>query len=286
MAQRASPERDSRLGRPRGAVGRAPHAAVLVLPGGGSSGGARGGSVLAAASALPLARRLGRATSDDDPVVTHLVHYRNGRRPRPGADAAHRTADCAADAEEAVAEVVRRYGDIPVCLVGTDVGALAALRAAGHEAVASAVALGPLLRTDPDHPRSGSGAGDRPAEGNASGAGDRSGGGDGEEPVQQLRGRDVLIVHGTNDTRCDPELSFRLAERAKKVNTRVCRFEVHTDGHGLRGYAAEVAALTEDFALGTLCGRDLCRPLTDALAAPPPLGLRMPLASGFGKNLR
>ncbi|MEW2223342.1 alpha/beta hydrolase [Streptomyces sp. NPDC006990] len=280
MAQRASPERDSRLGRPRGAVGRAPHAAVLVLPGGGSSGGARGGSVLAAASALPLARRLGRATSDDDPVVTHLVHYRNGRRNRPGADAARRTADCAADAEDAVAEVVRRYGDIPVCLVGTDVGALAALRAAGHEAVASAVALGPLLRADPDEHRSGSG----PAEGG--GPAEGSGGGDGEEPVQQLRGRDVLIVHGTNDTRCDPELSFRLAERAKKLNARVCRFEVHTDGHGLRGYAAEVAALTEDFALGTLCGRDLCRPLTDALAAPPPLGLRMPLASGFGKNLR
>ncbi|MFE9334665.1 alpha/beta hydrolase family protein [Streptomyces sp. NPDC006925] len=268
-------------------MGRAPHAAVLVLPGGGSSGGARGGSVLAAASALPLARRLGRATSDDDPVVTHLVHYRNGRRHHPGADAARRTADCAADAEEAVAEVVRRYGDIPVCLVGTDVGALAALRAAGHEAVASAVALGPLLRTSPDGHRRGSvpAEGDGPAEGNGSGSADRSGAG-GEEPVQQLRGRDVLIVHGTNDTRCDPELSFRLAERAKKVNARVCRFEVHTDGHGLRGYAAEVAALTEDFALGTLCGRDLCRPLTDALAAPPPLGLRMPLASGFGKNLR
>nr|WP_026004843.1 hypothetical protein [Streptomyces sp. AA1529] len=284
MAQRASPERDSRLGRPRGAVGRAPHAAVLVLPGGGSPGGARGGSVLAAASALPLARRLGRATSDDDPVVTHLVHYRNGRRHRPGADAARRTADCAADAEEAVTEVVRRYGDIPVCLVGTDVGALAALRAAGHEAVVSAVALGPLLRTAPDGHRSGPAEEDGPAEGNGSGSAGRSG--DGAEPVQQLRGRDVLIVHGTNDTRCDPELSFRLAERAKKVNTRVCRFEVHTDGHGLRGYAAEVAALTEDFALGTLCGRDLCRPLTDALAAPPPLGLRMPLASGFGKNLR
>ncbi len=257
-------------------MGRAPHAAVLVLPGGGSPGGARGGSVLAAASALPLARRLGRATSDDDPVVTHLVHYRNGRRHRPGADAARRTADCAADAEEAVTEVVRRYGDIPVCLVGTDVGALAALRAAGHEAVASAVALGPLLRADPDGP----------AGGNGRGPADRNAGGCDEEPVQQLRGRHVLIVHGTNDTRCEPELSFRLAERAKKVNARVCRFEVHTDGHGLRGYAAEVAALTEDFALGTLCGRDLCRPLTDALAAPPPLGLRMPLASGFGKNLR
>ncbi|MGI5349242.1 alpha/beta hydrolase [Streptomyces sp. CA-250714] len=267
MAQRSLPGRETRLGRPRGAVGRAPHAVVLLLPGGGPVAGARRGATLAAASAVPLARRLGRATSDDDPLVTHIVHYRNGSRDRGGAaagGAVSRTAECTADTEWAVEEVVRRYGDVPVCLVGTDIGALAALRAAGHQAVASVVALAPLLREAPDGP----------------------GGTDDEEPVQQLRGRHVLIVHGTNDTRCAPELSFRLAQRAKKVNSKVCRFEVHTDGHGLRGYASEVAALTQDFVLGTLCGGDLCRPLTDALAAPPPLGLRMPLASGFGKHLR
>ncbi|MFE0764292.1 alpha/beta hydrolase family protein [Streptomyces smyrnaeus] len=280
MAQRALPERETRLGRPRGAVGRAPHAVVLVLPGGGTAGaGRRGTELVAAASAVPLARRLGRASSDDDPLVTHIVHYRHGARIRDGGAAgggaagggASRTADCAADAEWAVEEVVRRYGDVPVCLVGADIGGVAALRAAGHQAVASVVALGPLLSAADE------------SVGDAVGAGPAAGG---EEPVQQLRGRHVLIVHGTNDTRCDPELSFRLAERAKKLNAEVCRFEVHTDGHGLRGYAAEVAALTQDFVLGTLCGGDLCRPLTDALAAPPPLGLRMPLASGFGKNLR
>ncbi|MFI8854650.1 alpha/beta hydrolase [Streptomyces sp. 891-h] len=270
MAQRALPERETRLGRPRGAVGRAPHAVVLVLPGGGRTGGTRRGAALAATvSAVPLARRLARATSDDDPVVTHIVHYRHGGRGGNGSGAVSRAAaECAADALSAVEEVARRYGDVPVCLVGTDIGALAALRTAGHEAVASVAALGPLLCEPAE------GAGTVPVDG-----------GD-EEPVQQLRGRHVLIVHGTNDTRCEPELSFRLAERAKKVNAQVCRFEVHTDGHGLRGYAAEVAALTQDFVLGTLCGGDLCRPLTDALAAPPPLGLRMPLASGFGKNLR
>ncbi|MBO8196134.1 alpha/beta hydrolase [Streptomyces oryzae] len=264
MAQRALPERETRLGRPRGAVGRAPHAVVLVLPGGGSAGGARGGargaSLAAAAAAVPLARRLGRAGSDDDPLVSHLVRYRGGSRAAGGDGGGGRVQECAADAERAVEEVVRRYGDVPVCLVGIDIGAPAALRAAGHQAVGSVVALGPLLSADGDAADS--------------------------EPVQQLRGRQVLIVHGTNDTRCDPELSFRLAERAKKVNAQVCRFEVHSDGHGLRGYSAEVAALTEDFVLGTLCGGDLCRPLTDALAAPPPLGLRMPLAGGFGKGLK
>jgi hypothetical protein len=94
----------------------------------------------------------------------------------------------------------------------------------------------------------------------------------------------VLIVHGTNDEQTDPELSFRLASRAKKANREVCRFEVHSDGHGLHQYRAEVQALTEDFVMGALFGRALSRPVQDALAAPPPLGLRMPLASGFGRR--
>jgi F0F1-type ATP synthase assembly protein I len=96
----------------------------------------------------------------------------------------------------------------------------------------------------------------------------------------------VLIVHGTNDRRTDPELSFRLAERAKKANREVCRFEVHADGHGLHQYRDEVHSLAEDFVLGTLFGRSFSRPVTDAFAAPPPLGLRMPLAAGFGRSLR
>ena len=45
-------------------------------------------------------------------------------------------------------------------------------------------------------------------------------------------------------------------------------------------------ALAEDFVMGTLFGKVFARPLEDALAAPPPLGLRMPLAVGFGASLR
>jgi hypothetical protein len=106
------------------------------------------------------------------------------------------------------------------------------------------------------------------------------------EPVKQLVGRRVLIVHGTNDERTDPELSFRFAARAKKVNREVCRFEVHSDGHGLHGHRDEVAWLTVDFMMGALFGHSLSRPVEDALAAPPPIGLRMPLAAGFGKSLK
>ncbi|MFC4492764.1 alpha/beta hydrolase [Streptomyces ovatisporus] len=271
-----------------------------------------------------------RAAQQGEPdvsLVAHTLHYRyrgwNGRAAHP-----------AQDAEWAVAEVVRRYGDVPVCLAGVDVGARAALRAAGHPMVDSVLAVSPWLpgteddagddagddaRDDagdgarPDA-HGGAGAADDGRGGKAEGAGRMSGDGTGgaaptgpgaepsgsrqgagrrakqaaceSEPVRQLIGRHVLLVHGSDDEHTAPELSYRLAERAKKSNANVCRFEVHTDGHRLRHHQAEVAALAENFILGTLCGRELARPLTDALAAPPPLGLRMPLATGFGRSLR
>ncbi|MCH6162219.1 alpha/beta hydrolase [Streptomyces marispadix] len=259
MAQQALPEREARLGRAMGAdaSGAAPHAVVLLLPGGGVEHSARRRSAFAAAVVRPLARRLVRGAHHGEPdtsLVAHVVHYRyrgwNGEAAHP-----------ACDAEWAVEEVVKRYGDVPVCLVGIDVGARAALRAAGHPMVSSVLALSLWLpENDPDSPE--------------------------REPVRQLLGRQVMFVHGTDDEHTDPELSYRLAERAKKANADVCRFEVHTDGHGLHQHNAEVRALAENFVLGTVCGRDFARPLVDAMAAPPPLGLRMPLATGFGQSLR
>ena len=216
---------------------------------GGSPVSTRRSSPVAAAAALPLARRLVRAGRSEG-LVAHIVHYRfrgwNGGHAHP-----------AADAEWAADEIVRRYGEVPVCLAGVDMGARAALRAAGHLAVNSVVALAPWLPPSRE--------GQEP------------------EPVKHLVGRHVLIAHGTNDGASDPDLSYRFAERAKKINPNVCRFEVHSDGHSLHQHRPEVFALAADFILGTLCGHAFARPVTDALAAPPPLGLRMPLAAGFGR---
>ncbi|MER7107938.1 alpha/beta hydrolase [Streptomyces sp. NPDC000229] len=239
------------LGRPVGTSVSAVGGVVLLLPD-GEPESARGPSPVARAAALPTARRLARAGRADG-LVAHVVRYRG--RGWNGADAR-----LAADARWAVSEVVRRYGDVPVCLVGRGMGGRAALRAAGHTAVNSVLALAPWLPED-----------DVAAT---------------PEPVKQLAGRHVLIVHGTNDMRTDPDLSYRLAERAKKANRDTCRFEVHSDGHALREHHDEVAALTADFVLGALFGHPFSRPLADAFAAPPPLGLRMPLASGFGRALR
>ncbi|MCJ1677736.1 alpha/beta hydrolase [Streptomyces sp. APSN-46.1] len=254
MAQHAPPARGARLGRAAGANGLGSTVStantvnavstvdgvVLLLP---------GASRFSPGPVRPLARALGRAgrARGAEGLVTHLVLYGSG-------DAREDDARWAAD------EAVRRYGDVPVCLAGYGAGGRAALRAAGHEAVNSVLALAPCLDEATD--------------------------GDSPEPVKQLAGRQVLIVHGTNDARSDPELSFRLAARAKKANRSTCRFEVHSDGHALREHQAEVVALSVDFVLGAVFSGRYSRPVTDALAAPPPLGLRMPLASGFGRSLR
>ncbi|MFI9236250.1 alpha/beta hydrolase [Streptomyces sp. NPDC053079] len=248
----ADPPESARLGKPLGAgdTMSAVHGAALLLPEGGATG-IRRPSFLTSAAQRPLARRLTRAGADDG-LVVHVVGYRhrgwNGSAAHPVRDALW-----AAD------EVVRRYGDVPVCLIGTGMGARAALRAAGHAAVTSVLALAPWL-PEPEAVLD-------------------------PEPVRQLAGRQVMLVHGTNDERTDPDLSYRLAERAKKVNRDVCRFEVHSDGHALRQHRPEVLALAADFVRGALFGHHYARPVADALAAPPPLGLRMPLASGFGSSL-
>ncbi|MHC3468182.1 alpha/beta hydrolase [Streptomyces sp. 7R007] len=252
MAHQATPVRRARLGKALGPEPTAVSGAVLLLPGGDEESGRRPSPMLATASVRALGRRLARAGREEG-LATHVVHYRYRGWNGSEAHLAH-------DASWAVEEVVRRYGDVPVCLVGVDMGARAALRAAGHEAVNSVLALAPWLPED-----------DVAAS---------------PEPVRQLAGRRVLVVHGTNDDVCDPELSFRLAARAKKANREVCRFEVHSDGHGLHQYRGEVQALAEDFVMGCLYGKAFSRPVQDAFAAPPPLGLRMPLAAGFGKSLR
>lgn len=252
MAQQATPVRRARLGRALGTEPTAVSGVVLLLPGGEETSARRPSPMLATASVRSLGRRLARAGHTDG-LIAHVVHYRFRGWNGSEAHLAH-------DAVWAADEVVRRYGDVPVCLVGLDMGGRAALHAAGHTAVNSVLSMSPWLPED-----------DMAAA---------------EEPVKQLGGRQVLIVHGTMDARSDPELSFRLAARAKKANRDICRFEVHSDGHGLSQHREEVLALAEDFVMGALFERGFSRPVADAFAAPPPLGLRMPLASGFGKSLR
>ncbi|MFE3434624.1 alpha/beta hydrolase [Streptomyces sp. NPDC059171] len=252
MGQRALPLPAARLGRVVRTAGAIDEVSgvVLLLPD-GEADSRRRPSPLSYAAQLPFARALARA-GEADGLAVHVLRYRcRGWN----ADDAHPAEDAAWAADE----VQRLYGDVPVCLAGHGMGGRAALRGAGHGAVTSVLALAPWL---PDRTAAA------------------------PEPVKQLAGRRVLIVHGTNDERSDPELSYRLAERVKKANRDTCRFEVHSDGHALRQHRSEVVALSADFVRGSLFARSYARPVADALAAPPPLGLRMPLAAGFGRSLR
>ncbi|WP_432079026.1 alpha/beta hydrolase [Streptomyces sp. YPW6] len=252
MGQRTLPLPAARLGRVVRTAGAIDEVSgvVLLLPD-GEADSRRRPSPLSYAAQLPFARALARA-GEADGLAVHVLRYRcRGWN----ADDAHPAEDAAWAADE----VQRLYGDVPVCLAGHGMGGRAALRAAGHGAVTSVLALAPWL---PDRTAAA------------------------PEPVKQLAGRRVLIVHGTNDERSDPELSYRLAERVKKANRDTCRFEVHSDGHALRQHRSEVVSLSADFVRGSLFARSYARPVADALAAPPPLGLRMPLAAGFGRSLR
>ncbi|MFD7919201.1 alpha/beta hydrolase [Streptomyces sp. NPDC059740] len=266
-------------------------------------------SPLPALAARPLAARLTRAGRHEG-LAAHVVRYRH--RGWNGA-AAHPVAD----AGWALEEVVRRYGDVPVCLIGIGLGARAALRVADHPAVEGVMGIAPWFPSL--RPAAAPGARNawreraagapaeealaaphaaesaRPSaeEGGEEATGPAAepefaappAGEDEDDDVRRLLGRRVLLVHGTNDRRASPDASYRYAQRAKKVNPDVCRFEVHADGHRLRQYRSEVQALAVDFTLGCLFARPFARPLQDAFAAPPPLGLAMPLASGFGGSL-
>ncbi|OUC91865.1 alpha/beta hydrolase, partial [Streptomyces swartbergensis] len=114
MAHQPTPVRRARLGRTFGPEPSAVSGVVLLLPGGDEVSGRRPSPMVATASVRALGRRLARAGRDEG-LVTHVVHYRcrgwNGSE-----------ANLAADAAWAADEVVRRYGDVPVCLAGTGMG--------------------------------------------------------------------------------------------------------------------------------------------------------------------
>lgn len=107
-----------------------------------------------------------------------IARLRFGQRGWNGA-----AASPVADVEHALAELERRRPGAPVVLVGHSMGGRAAVRAAGHPSVIGVVALAPWLPPG--------------------------------EPEGQLAGRDLVILHGTDDQRTSPALSAQYAGRAE-----------------------------------------------------------------------
>lgn len=154
-----------------------PAAAVLVLHGGRSEG-------LEAPPPWNLpdirmrlfVRSLAQASADSR-VLLCRVRYRC--RGWNGA-----REDAARDARWALDELTRTVGELPVALVGHSMGGRAALRVGGHRCVRGVVALAPWCPPG--------------------------------EPVGQLSGRRVVLVHGERDRVTDPAASQEFALRARR----------------------------------------------------------------------
>ncbi len=94
-------------------------------------------------------------------------------------------ADPVVDVADALAAIDARRPGIPVVLVGHSMGGRAAIAAAGAPAVVGLVALAPWIPPI--------------------------------DPVDQLAGRVVVVVHGTDDHRTSSEVSSRFVARATGI---------------------------------------------------------------------
>jgi pimeloyl-ACP methyl ester carboxylesterase len=148
------------------------------------------------------------------------------------------------DLEWALNELSARFG-VPVCLVGHSMGARAALRAAGHDSVQAVAGLAAWCPP--------------------------------EEPVAQLAGRTVMLVHGSRDRVTDPAGSLHLGRRARGTAARIARFEVAGAGHAMLERLPLWQAITRRFVLGALGLEPMDERIAAAFALPPERALRVPL---------
>ncbi len=133
-----------------------------------------------------------------------------------------------ADARWALAEIKRRFGDVPVVIVGHSMGGRTAMRVAAEPNVRGVVALAPWLPPG--------------------------------EPVPDFTGRYLAILHGDHDRVTDAHLSRAFALRAKETAEAVRWLSVEGDGHALLKNAQEVHRLTGEFVASMLDAEPLTGP--------------------------
>jgi pimeloyl-ACP methyl ester carboxylesterase len=194
--------------------GSGPVAAVaLVLHGGRErSQAAVTPRQLALKRMRPFAGHLARAGGDHGLAVWTLQHRVRGWNGTERSPVA--------DAEWALDEVTDRHGDVPVVLVGHSMGGRTAVHVAGHPRVVALAALAPWL------PRG--------------------------EPVVQVAGRAVLVVHGQLDTTTSARLSREWAREAAVVTDPVWWVGVRRDRHAMLWRAGLWHRLATEFTMGTL----------------------------------
>jgi pimeloyl-ACP methyl ester carboxylesterase len=198
----------------RAAAG-APRGIVLVLHGGQDEGTEPASAAqLAVLRMIPVARVVRRAAGPGGIEV---------RRPRftvRGWNGA--SASPVAGLTGWLDQIAREHGPVPVVLIGHSMGGRAALRAAGHPLVTAVAGLAPWL---PDG-----------------------------EPVAQLAGRRVLLVHSDVDRVTSPALTWAYAKRARAV-TEVATAVVHHSDHAMLRRARTWHRLAAEFARDALSER-------------------------------
>ncbi|GAA2358470.1 alpha/beta hydrolase [Saccharopolyspora halophila] len=183
-------------------------AVVLVLHGGrAQSTDPVRPAQLAYRRMLPFARAAHRAVAVEGAAVWLLCNRVRGWN-EPALDAV-------VDASWALREVERRHPGAGVVLVGHSMGGRAALRLAGSGPVRAVCALAPW--TEP------------------------------RDPVAQLAGRQVLLLHGDRDRVTSAPASAEYARRAARAGAEVEHVVLPGTGHAMLRHAAEWHARTRDF---------------------------------------
>lgn len=145
--------------------------------------------------------------------------------------------DAARDARRALRELELLTGDVPTVLVGHSMGARAALRAAGNPLVRGVVGLAPWC----------------PAG----------------EPVEHLRGRRVVLLHGDQDRTTDPRSSLDFASRAGAAGAEAATVLLHGSDHAMLRRAPTWHALTARTVAGLLGLAELPAEIADQLHGMP-----------------
>jgi pimeloyl-ACP methyl ester carboxylesterase len=188
---------------------------VVVLHGGrAASTSATAMTNVAVLRMVPFARSLSRALG---PSGTEVWSLRFGVRGWNGV-----LESPVSDAHWVLEQVRARHGDVPVVLVGHSMGGRTSLRVAGDRSVVGVVALAPWL---PD-----------------------------TEPVRQVTGKEVVILHGVGDRRIPAAGSRAWAGRASGVAARLQRLELRGTGHAMLRRARLWHALASSHAAGMLAG--------------------------------
>ncbi|MGW2836893.1 alpha/beta hydrolase [Streptomyces sp. NPDC001493] len=215
-----------------------PSAAVLVLHGGRAQGTGPPPPGLLNLPGLrmwPFIRSLVRATVDHGtggaagPVLVRGVRY--GHRGWNGErdDAFH-------DAVHALDVLQDEAGDLPVILLGHSMGARAALRAGGHPLVRGVVGLAPWCPPG--------------------------------DPVTQLSGRDVVLLHSTRDGVTSPQATQSLVTRARRAGARTCLITMRNSDHAMIRRASAWHRTTTELVTGLLGLTPVPWPVAEVLRLP------------------